>query len=230
MLDLRSSPAHRTVLLAAVAFLFAACASIPAEAPELSGELGQRLQAIEDAHLSLLHRFMDERRARVNDFIDKEWTPTFAEEFFSDPDMQAAWEEVVASGSAQDRSGYLLNVAPALIEEINAKRRGMLLPLDELEQELERRLRDEYAQAKSINNALTSFLASASDVESSRREYLMKAGIDEGALRALVTDVDTTVDSLVNRKAQAVSAYQSAADYLQRMKEILKSVHDSGGN
>jgi len=226
-----SKPGKRARKVLALVFISAmtcgisACASIPAEAPVLSDELGNRLQAIESAHLALLHRYMEEKRARVNEFIDHEWIPTFTHEFFSDPEMQAAWNQVVQSGSEEDRSGYLLNVAPALMEEISAKRNEMLLPLYEIERQLEQGLREDYSQAKAINTALTSFLTSASQVAQTRQNYLARAGVDEGALRDFVAEMDDTVNDLVVKKGQAVDAYQTTQDYLARMKEIVDRLH-----
>ena len=224
----------KTVLAAlCLGLLLSACASIPSQAPQLSSELGGRLRALEDAHLALVHHYMDERRARVSDFIDHQWIPQFADEFFQDPAMQGAWEEVVASGSAQDRTQYLLTVAPLLLKEIESKRREMLLPLDEVERELVRRLTDEYLQAKAINNALTSFLASASQVDQSRREYLAVAGVNETDLRSFVRDADEAVESLASRERQAKDAMASAKEYLAKMKELLDQLRTPpapGGN
>lgn len=217
----RVSRLFTLLLLSAMTCGICACASIPAEAPVLSDELGHRLQALESAHLALLHHYMEERRARVNEFVDHEWIPTFTHEFFSDPEMQAAWSQVVQSGSEEDRSGYLLNVAPALMEEISAKRNEMLLPLYEIERQLEGGLREDYIQAKAINTALTSFLISASEVAQTRQNYLARAGVDEEALRDFVAKMDDTVNDLVQRKGQAADAYQTTQDYLARMKAIL---------
>ncbi len=227
------TPTARFVCLAFIGLLalgMTACASIPARAPELSNELGSRLQALESAHLALLHHYMDERRARVNEFVNHEWTPTFTREFFSDPEMQAAWSQVVQSGSEEDRSGYLLNVAPALMEEISAKRNEMLLPLYQIERELEQRLREDYTQAKAINTALTSFLSSAAEVEQTRQNYLARAGVNEGALRDFVADMDSTVNELVGKKGQAVDAYQMTQDFLARMKEILDKLQSQNAD
>ena len=67
------------------AVFLSGCASIPPEAPELSMELGNRISAIEDAHITLLNRFFDQKRSDVDEFIEEEWVPVFAEEFFSNP-------------------------------------------------------------------------------------------------------------------------------------------------
>ena len=214
------------LIVTSLALLMSACASIPSEAPQLSSELGGRLRALQDAHLALVHHYMDERRARVSGFIDHEWIPQFADEFFQDPAMQGAWEEVVASGSASDRTQYFLTVAPLLLQEIESKRREMLQPLDEVERELIRRLTDEYLQAKAINNALTAFLASASQVDQSRREYLAAAGVDETDLRAFVRETDEAVENLAARQRKAEDAYASAKEYLAKMRELLDQLRD----
>lgn len=45
-------------LVLLLGLLIFGCASIPPEAPRLSAELGQRIAAIENANLTLLHRFV----------------------------------------------------------------------------------------------------------------------------------------------------------------------------
>jgi hypothetical protein len=225
-LHLHTSKLLALILASVMTFWVCGCASIPAEAPVLSSELGNRLQKLEHAHLALLHHYMEERRARVNEFVDHEWIPTFTHEFFSDPEMQAAWNQVVQSGSEEDRSGYLLSVAPPLMEEISAKRNEMLLPIYQIERELEQNLREDYTQAKAINTTLTSFLSSASELERTRQDYLARAGVDEGELRGFVAEMDDTVNGLVVKKGQAIDAYRSTEDYLAKMKAILERLQN----
>ena len=66
-----------------LAMFIAGCVSIPSEAPELSIELGKRISAIEESNITLIHRYFDHKREQVDNFIQEEWIPEFAKNFFS---------------------------------------------------------------------------------------------------------------------------------------------------
>lgn len=72
-----------TLIVASLSML--ACVSIPPEAPQLSTQLGNRIAAIEESNLTLLHRYFDRKKQDVDQFIQNEWVPEFANQFFSDP-------------------------------------------------------------------------------------------------------------------------------------------------
>lgn len=95
-------------ILILVCVITVACASIPPEAPEMSAELGKRIAAIQDANLSLLHRFFDLKRAEVDRFIQNEWVPTLAQEVFSDSKIKKTWDIIVAENNPIDRLTFLV--------------------------------------------------------------------------------------------------------------------------
>jgi hypothetical protein len=143
--------------LAGIVLSLVGCASIPPEAPELSVQLGQRISAIEDANITLLHRYFDEKRKDVDRFIEDEWVPVFADEFFSNTKISNVWDTIVRENNKKDRLLFLIKTGPKLQARINRKRVELVAPLDGLERRIEQKLRDEYAQARAINNSLTSF-------------------------------------------------------------------------
>ncbi len=204
--------------------MFTSCASIPKEAPELSAELGNRISAIERAHIALLHGFFDEKRNRVDQYISDEWVPTFADEFFSHPRIEEVWEEIVSTDNKQDRLEFLLRIVPKLQAKINAKRVELVKPLDDLERLMARRLRDEYEQAKAINNSLTSFLLSASKVAESRNRYLNLLGTTDEKIAVAIDEVDSTVGLLLNKTEAAGEKEQTVQEYLRKLDSIVKSL------
>lgn len=176
------------------------CAVIPQEAPELSSELGKRIASIEESHISLLRKYMDEKRKQVDAFIKDEWTPKFAEAYFKQPNISNVWDQVVASGNKSDRLMLLTLVGPKLQERINKERVKLIKPLDDIEREIERKLRDEYRQAKAINNSITSYLASAAKVAENRDRLLEMAGIEDEEIRKAINDADKAVENLMTSK------------------------------
>ena len=58
---------------------FSGCVSIPQEAPILSAELGKQIVEARSSHLALLDQYMNEKRDLIDEFVAREWIPTFAE-------------------------------------------------------------------------------------------------------------------------------------------------------
>ncbi len=200
--------------------LMAGCATIPPEAPELSTELGNRINAIQEANLTLLHRFFDLKRADIDRFIQSEWVPAFAEEVFSVPKMKKAWNTIVKENNAEDRLRFLITAGPRLQERINKKRTELISPLDDLERRIEQEIRYEYEQARSINNSITSFLLSASKVAENRDRYLEMAGVRDEKVRQAIDNVDDAVKDLLSLGKKTKDKITKAEEYLIKLRKI----------
>lgn len=203
-------------------FLIPGCATIPSEAPQLSGELGKRISAIERSNITLLHKFFDLKRNEVDKFIEKEWTPIFAKNFFSEPKIQKMWETIVTENNPADRLKFLIITGPKLQKKINRKRLELIKPLDKWERLIERKIRTEFRQARSINNSITSFLISASKVEENRNRYLNMIGITDDKIGALIDGVDETVGNLVDKSKDIKSYSEKYIKKLNNLKNIIK--------
>jgi hypothetical protein len=204
--------------------LFAGCASIPPEAPELSAELGKRISAIEDSNLMLLHRFFDQKREAVDKFVEDEWVPLFAEEFFSDRTISDAWDTVVREDNKKQRLTFIVKIGPKLQKKINEKRLELIQPLDDLERGIEKKIRDEYTQARSVNNSITSFLLSASKVAENRNRYLEVAGVKDSQIGKLIEQTDDTVADLLSKTKGANEKIDGASKYLEKIRSIRNSI------
>ena len=226
----RIPPSKAARALLAVCLLLGACASIPAEAPELSTELGHRLGAIEAAHRSLLRAYMDEKRARVEDFLQNEWIPRFAAQYFSQPEASALWDQVALEGDEEDRMRYLLLVGPELIGAIDRQRRTMLGEIDALEREILGGIAGEYAQARAINHTLTAFLVSAAELDANRRRYLEVVGVDDQRLADWLNAADAAVGRLNEGREQVEDWQHRADEYLRSIRELRDRIRqDLGG-
>ena len=195
------------------------CAKIPSEAPELSAELGKRIAAIEKSHINLIGRFFDEKRAQADKYVFEVRLPIFAEQVFSDPKVDSAWKEIVASDDPEDRIRLILVLGPRIQKRVNAETNKLRNPLDELEKLVKRKVRNEYLQARAINNSITSFLTSASKVERNRERLLDIIGLtdtDEVIAKA-VDKVDSVFSELLNETKtveETVSKLETLADSL----------------
>lgn len=205
--------------------LMVGCATIPHEAPELSVELGNRINAIQHANLTLLHRFFDLKRGDIDRFIQNEWVPTFAEEIFSDPRMKMTWDTIVAENNSADRLKFLVTTGPKIQERINKKRTELINPLDDLERRIEQEIRDEYEQARAINNSITSFLLSASKVTEIRNRYLEIAGVTDEEVGHTIDKVNDAVSDLLSSGEEAKDKVTKAEMYLTKLRKIRDSLN-----
>jgi len=200
---------------------FPACVSIPREAPELSAELGKRISAIEDSHISLLRMYMDERRDKVDEFIMKEWVPLFAKEALQEDIIKKAWSEICASGTEEDRVRLVTLLGPKIQQRINNKRSELMKPLDDLERSIERRLRNEYTQAKAINNSITSFLSASAKVAENRDRYLNMIGISD---QTISNALDQTDKAVLELSDTAKDKFARVSTFVESINKIIEAV------
>lgn len=197
----------------------ASCASIPKHAPDLSAALGREISALEKSHLSLLHAYFNERRAKVDEFIETTWLPQYATNFFSEPEIQNAWNEIVESDDKAERLDFILAAAPELQAVINEKRNELITPLDEIERALEYSLRDQYNYTRSINNSLTSFLSSAAKVQENQQRYLDMMKITDDKIGRAIDQTDEVVQDLLKKSKKGADAEEKIAGYKGKAEE-----------
>lgn len=213
----RFLPAGPLMLLICIS---TSCVSIPKQAPELSVELGKKVSSLESSHINLLRSYFEQRRERVDEFVESTWLPLFAENFFTNPQIKAAWDQIVQSKDPKERLDFLLFVGPQLLEVINEKRRELIAPLDELERDLEAAIRNDYNLARSMNNSLTSFLESAVKVKEDQQRYLDMIGVTDEKVSKAIDDADEVLEDLVS-KADKIEDYTDKAEsYKKKFKEI----------
>ena len=204
--------------------LLVGCASIPPEAPELSTELGKRISAIEEANITLLNRFFDQKRQDVDTFIQEEWVPEFAEQFFSNQTIANAWQTIVRENDKEQRLQFLIRTGPRLQQRINQKRQELIQPLEALERAVEKQVRAEYAQARAINNSITSFLASASKVSENRNRYLAMLGVTDEKIGNIINETDDAVSTLLGKAEEVQDNVERADEFLDKVRKIRESI------
>lgn len=199
--------------------MFLGCASIPSEAPDLSAELGEKINAIESSHITLIHKFFDQKKDQVDQFIIKEWTPIFAKEFFSDPKVSKIWKEIVRENNEKDRLEFLIRFGPPLQKKITKKRLELIKPLEGLENEIIKKIRTEYVQVRALNNTITSFLVSASKVSENRTRYLEMLGVSDEKINSLIEKADESVSTLVK-------GAKTVTEKVDKSKAFIKNIND----
>jgi hypothetical protein len=212
------------IILLFFCLIFLGCVTIPPEAPELSVELGNRISALEESNITLLHRYFDQKRNEVDRFIEQQWVPVFAEEFFSDPFISDAWDTIVTENNKSERLKFLIMTGPKLQAKINNKRLELIKPLDDLERRIEGELRNEYAQMRAINNALTSFLLSASKVTETRNRYLEMVKVTDKKIEKVINKTDNAVFDLLKKTRDVQDKTEAVEEYLDELRSIVDSI------
>ena len=207
--------------IVSVPLMLTGCASIPPEAPELSAQLGGRISALESAHKQLLADYFREKKNRVDEFVEKEWVPTFAKELFNDPRVSNAWDQVVRSGDPAERLKFIVTLAPRLQKKINAKRLELIQPLEDVEQALSARLTSDYDQMRAINSTLTAFLQSASKVEENRKRYLEMIGVSDKTMESAIDTTDQVVGRLVSATQDVSQMVEDTKEYRKKLADLI---------
>lgn len=216
--------AIKGLLLPVLAVSFLGCASIPPEVPHLSSEIGKRISTIEDSNITLLHRFFDQKRRDVDEFIREEWVPAFAEEVFSTELVKNAWDTIVRENDKTERLKLLVRLGPRLQVRIDQKRNELMKPLNELEELIENNIRREYSQVRAMNASVTSFLLSAAKVAENRNRLLESAGVTQSQVDELVNQTDVAVASLLGSSQSVLDKVERGEQFIEKIKSLNDSI------
>lgn len=200
------------------------CVSVPKEAPVLSQQLRNEIQELENSHLALVHNFFELKRKNVKEYINTVWLPLFAENFFRKRDISEGWDFIVKEGTSEDRLQFILATAPELQKQLNHQYDTMIEPLDKLEYQLEQALKEKYSNAKSINNTITSFLISASEVDENRQRYLDMVGITDDKISKTIDKTEKITGNMLNTANTAESKYDEILENIENYKEQLNNI------
>ncbi|QOI95893.1 hypothetical protein [Aeromonas salmonicida] len=203
-----------------LALSLTACVNVPSEAPDLSIELGKRIQLLEQSHKSLVNQFFEEKRRLLEVFLYDVWLPDFAERFFAKEGISKVWDQIVHNNNKNDRLRFILEVAPKVQQALNAERERLLRPLNDLERQLLTSLSTEYSNAKAINNTLTSYLTSVSDISGTRQRYLDMTGITEDKYSNYLDDVNNIVADLTVYSQKAEEYESKSGKYVEKFNEL----------
>ncbi|HSI69916.1 MAG TPA: hypothetical protein VK941_06775 [Gillisia sp.] len=207
-----------------VMVLFSSCASIPREAPLLSRELGMQIQDLENSHLNLVKVYFNKERGQVKKFIDERWLPVYAGNFFENENISRVWDQVVESNDKNDRLEFIVRTSPVLQQEVNKKYRELTEPLDRLETELILAIQDKYSNLKSINNTLTSYLFSATEVEENRQRYLDIIGVTDQKLNSTINELEAFTSNLTTKATIVETEVEEFEEIFQNYKNKIENL------
>lgn len=189
------------------------CVSIPNESVELSTELGKQITVIQKSNLALLDIFFEKKEQQIDDFIQIQWLPTFADNLLAQPEMIKEWSIVVKEDDKQQRLLFLLKIGTKLQTAINKKRMELIRPLTAFKQKAKYSTTDSYNHMLAINNSITSFLLSSTAVQKNYERYAELLKIND---TKFVRKVDKALSWLENSEDKSNSIQR----YLEALKVI----------
>lgn len=210
----------RKILLIGLFLLSFSCVSVPKEAPLLSQELYVQLEELEQAHLALVHKFFAGQRKEVRAFITEEWSPLFAENFFNQPAIAQAWDDIVESDDKEARLEFIKMVAPEMQYQSEKAYQEIVAPIDELENLLTQAVQEKYSHSYEINQTLTDYLLAASKTTEVRETYLQKTGIEPSKINNVIDQIDLWTDKAL----QGGEELEDIESELNRLKDQLDSL------
>lgn len=188
------------LFLLAPGLFLSGCVSMSEEVPQLSAEIGKRIIESKSSHLALVRQYMNEKRERIDEFIEREWIPEFAEEAFKQPAISHAWDSVVQSNSKQKRLKFIVGLGVRIQQKINRKRQELTKPVDELEALLIQGLETHYNEMITANSTLTTYLDSAVSVKERQGRAMKLLKVDGSKLTGYLASADKIVGNIVSGK------------------------------
>ena len=113
------------------------------------------------------------------DFMNNEWYPSYLKLFFEDPEVIAHWDSIVSCNDMAQRIELMKEMTDVIYMDFKAQSDSMLLPLSQIEKELIKELKTEYALARTMNNAITQNVKSVNELQEKRTELLKQLDTDD---------------------------------------------------
>jgi hypothetical protein len=224
----------------------------------LSNLVGTQIAEHRASHEAFVRRYYARSRDVVELFLQERWVPEYVDRFvgqarlmellitpdevFDEHQLERLREEIMAvSGIGEvrtplvidavsrvvgdeERGFIILEFAEVALAEIEAQRSELLGPLAQREEEVLDYLADSYAQLELAQTQVTAYLASAQSATRSQDEVLQAMGI-----RAVRDDAMRRAVRLSDELAAAARAGSTAAEALEKMREILGATGSEEG-
>ena len=192
----------KSILTVAVFIGVASCASIPASTATLSQEVIAEAGSMHQLNIALVNKLFDERKDKVNDFINNQYIPRFVTNF----------ESKIPAGT--DISKELPNILKSLMPVISRKRDSLQGLLDTQRNQMITSLNENYANYQQATSALQNLISSAVKLKQSEANTLaqiqsltktnINVGEIAGHLDSLLIKTGNGFDKLLNIKSAII--------------------------
>lgn len=150
----------KSVLIVGILAGVISCASIPASTATLSQEVIAEAGLMHQLNIALVNQLFDERKDKVNDFINNQYIPKFVTNF----------ESKIPAGT--DISSELSNILKSVMPVINRKRDSLQGLLDTQRTQVITSLNNSYSDYQQASSTLQNLISSAVKLKQSEANTL----------------------------------------------------------
>ncbi|WP_368085629.1 hypothetical protein [Vibrio splendidus] len=180
----------KLITLTICTLLSACAATVPKEVVELSYQMEKDMSQVEEAYVTLVRQHVSMLKKQREDYLYREWVPVMLEDWIQTGQLiEMAQGTVVYDESMggfktvtqPDRLSQLSSItewALAASEEIEAKKRELIQPLEEAEQKLIADIHLSFNLLIQGNQTITAHLNSIREVQDVQNKLLERAGWD----------------------------------------------------
>ena len=189
----------KSVLTLGIFIGVVSCASIPASTATLSQEVISEAGSMHQLNIALVNQLFDERKDKVNDFINNQYIPKFVTNF----------EAKIPAGT--DIATELPNILKSVMPVISRKRDSLQGLLDTQRTQVITSLNESYSNYQQASSTLQNLISSAVKLKQSEAntlaqiQSLTKTNIDigqiTGHLDSLLIKTGNGFDKLLNVKS-----------------------------
>jgi hypothetical protein len=192
----------KSILFVSILMGVVACASIPASTATLSEEVISEANSMHNLNIALVNQLFDERKEKVNDFINNQYIPTFVKNF----------SEKIPAGV--DVKTQLPNILKSVMPVISRKRDSLQGLLDTQRNQVITSLNESYTNYQRASATLQNLITSAVKLKQSEANTLaqiqrltgtnINVGKIEGHLDSLLVKTGNGFDKLLNVKSAII--------------------------
>lgn len=148
------------MLVVLIAISISACASIPASTATLTQEVISESNAMHRLNIALVNKLFEERKDKVDDFINNQYIPKYVANF----------QSKIPAGV--DVSAELPNILKSVMPVISRKRDSLHNLLDAQKQQMITSLNDSYSDYQQASATLQNLISSAVQLKQSEANTL----------------------------------------------------------
>jgi hypothetical protein len=173
-------------------FLLLSCASIPSSTVTLTKEVIKEADNMHQLNVSLVNRLFDERKEKINLFIENKYTPTLLKKF---------------EGLLPDSLNYkkeLPNILNSIVPVINRKKDSLQSVLDSQRQDILNQLNSNYSDYSKATTSLQNLINSAVKIKTTESDAL--SAIDQlTGDKINIKKVENTINQSIDKTGNTLN-------------------------
>jgi len=193
----------KSILTVGIFVAVISCASIPASTATLSQEVISEANSMHQLNIALVNKLFDERKGKVNDFINNQYIPTYVKNF----------QSKIPAGV--DVSSELGNILKSVMPVINRKRDSLQGLLDTQRNEMITSLNKSYSDYQEATSTLQNLISSAVKLKQSEANTLQQiqnlagTNINVGKIQSQLDSLLTKTGNGFNKLLKVESAIKA---------------------